>query len=459
MFMNVIRKSSNEVINFLGGFQKKVKGFKYRFNKFIIKTEYEDEFIWYNVFTGSIVSIKNYEVDNIFTEDFCTYADYLIQNYFLVPENFEEDELLKEFRKRKTVPITANSLTKLNNFTILTTTKCNARCFYCYQLHGKKKEHMTEETARKVAKYIVDSTLENQQVFLGWFGGEPLYNPKVIDIITTIVSSSNRNVRSSIITNGYLFDEKMCKKAVKDWRLMNVQVTLDGTEDIYNKTKNFIYKNTNAFKTVINNIHSMLEYGLTVSIRMNIDKHNLDNLKDLVEFLAKEFKDEKGFSVYVHELFDDSKTPEHSKQVFENMEELNVLITKYNLRSQGANVPDTIKTIHCMVDDDKSVVIMPNGQLGVCEHYENEHFVGHINDPYNIDKEELKRWREMSEFQDICEDCPYKPACLKCKLCPDHKICDIYEKEYVLHRTKEDLKKIYKDYLDKQQQPKQCDCK
>lgn len=457
--MNVVRNSNKEVINFLGGFQKKVKGFKYRFNKFIIKTEYEDEFIWYNVFTGSIVSIKNYEVDNIFTEDFCTYADYLIQNYFLVPENFEEDELLKEFRKRKTVPITANSLTKLNNFTILTTTKCNARCFYCYQLHGKKKEHMTEETARKVAKYIVDSTLENQQVFLGWFGGEPLYNPKVIDIITTIVSSSNRNVRSSIITNGYLFDEKMCKKAVKDWGLMNVQVTLDGTEDIYNKTKNFIYKNTNAFKTVINNIHSMLEYGLTVSIRMNIDKHNLDNLKDLVEFLAKEFKDEKGFSVYVHELFDDSKTPEHSKQVFENMEELNVLITKYNLRSQGANVPETIKTIHCMVDDDKSVVIMPNGQLGVCEHYENEHFVGHINDPYNIDKEELKRWREMSEFQDICEDCPYKPACLKCKLCPDHKICDIYEKEYVLHRTKEDLKKIYKDYLDKQQQPKQCDCK
>lgn len=220
--MNVVRNSNKEVINFLGGLQKKVKSFKYRFNKFIIKTKYEDEFIWYNVFTGSIVSIKSYEIDNIFTEDFCTYADYLIQNYFLVPENFEEEELLKEFRKRKTIPITANSLTKLSNFTILTTTKCNARCFYCYQLHGKKKEHMTEETARKVAKYIVDSTLENQQIFIGWFGGEPLYNPKVIDIITTIVASSNRSVRSSIITNGYLFDEKMCKKAVKDWGLMNV---------------------------------------------------------------------------------------------------------------------------------------------------------------------------------------------------------------------------------------------
>ena len=168
--MNVIRNSNNEVLGFLGGSQKKVKGFKYRFNKFIIKTEYENEFIWYNVFTGSIVSIRDYEADNIFTEDYCNYADYLIKNYFLVPENFDEESLLTEYRKRKTVPITANCLTRLNNFTILTTTKCNARCFYCYQLHGKHKEHMTVETAHKVAKYIINSTFEGQQVFLGWFG-------------------------------------------------------------------------------------------------------------------------------------------------------------------------------------------------------------------------------------------------------------------------------------------------
>lgn len=456
--MNVIRNSSLEVMEFLGGSQKKVKGFKYRFNKFIIKTECEDEFIWYNVFTGSIVSIRDYEVDNIFTEDYCNYADYLIQNYFLVPENFDEESLLTEYRKRKTVPITANCLTRLNNFTILTTTKCNARCFYCYQLHGKHKEHMTVETAHKVTKYIIDSTFEGQQVFLGWFGGEPLYNPKVIDIITTKVESANREVRSSIITNGYLMDEKTCKKAVQDWRIRNVQVTLDGTEEIYNKAKNFIYKDTNAFKKVIENIHFMLKYNLFVSIRINVDSHNIDSLKELIIFLSEEFKDQPNLSVYVHELFNDTKTLEHSKQVFENMMKINTLITECNFRTQGANVPDTIKSIHCMVDDDRSVVIMPNGQLGVCEHYENEHFVGHIDNPTDINKEEVKAWREMSEFEEICNDCPYKPACLKCKLCPDHKICDIYEKEYQLHRTKEDLKIIYKNYLNSESNHKKCEC-
>ena len=111
-----------------------------------------------------------------------------------------------------------------------------------------------------------------------------------------------------------------------------------------------------------------------------------------------------------------------------------------------------------MVDDDNSVVIMPNGQLGVCEHYENEHFVGHIDNPTDINKEEVKAWREMSEFEEICNDCPYKPACLKCKLCPDHKICDIYEKEYQLHRTKEDLKIIYKNYLNSENNHKKCEC-
>lgn len=457
--MNVIRNSNREIMEFLGGSQKKVKSFKYRFNKFIIKTEYEDEFVWYNAFTGSIVSIKDYEVDNVFTEDFCNYADYLIQNYFLVPENFDEEELLKEYRKRKTVPITANCLTRLSNFTILTTTKCNARCFYCYQLHNKGKQHMTEETAHKVAKYIIDSTFEGQTVFIGWFGGEPLYNQKVVDIITTKVSSSNRIIRSSIITNGYLFDERICKKATKDWGISNVQVTLDGTEEIYNKTKNFIYKDTNAFKKVIENIHLMLKYKLRVSIRINVDYHNIENLKDLVTYISEEFKGEKGLSVYVHELFDDTKTLEHSKKLFENMIEINALITELDLRSQGSNVPERIKTIHCMVDDDKSVIIMPNGQLGVCEHYENDHFVGHIDNPTDINIEEIKSWREMSEFEEICKDCPYKPACLKCKLCPDHKICDIYEKEYILHRTKEDLKLIYSDYLKKENEPKKCQCK
>lgn len=460
--MNVIRNSSNEVMKFLGGSQKKVKGFKYRFNKFIIKTDYEDDqYIWYNTFTGSIVVIKDYEIDNVFTDDFCQYVDFLIQNYFLVPENFDEEELLNEYRKRKSIPITANVLTRLKHFTILTTTKCNARCFYCYQMQNKGKKHMTEEIANKVAKYIIDSTFDGQDIFIGWFGGEPLFNHKVIDIITTKVSSANRNLTSSIITNGYLFDEKLCKKAVRDWNIHNVQITLDGTEEVYNKAKNFIYKDEESpFKRVITNIHHMLNAGLRVSIRMNVDLHNIDNLEKLIRFLAEEFKGEDNFSAYVHELFDDTRTIEHDTQLFKNMMQIDSLLVELNLRTLGYSIPDTIKTIHCMVDDDRSVVIMPDGQVGLCEHYENDHYIGHIDTPTEINMEEVKSWREVSEYTEICENCPHKPICIKCKLCPDHKICTPPEKEYIMNKAKGDLKIIYEEWIRNQQKNNDvCSCR
>ena len=458
--MNVIRKSSQDVMSFLGGSQKKVKTFNYRLNKFVVVSQYsEDEFIWYNTFTGSIVSIKDYEVENISIDEPCNYAEFLVQNYFLVPEQFDEEALVKEYRRRKTVPVTANYLTKLKHFTIMTTTKCNARCFYCYQMHSKHKQHMTEETAHKVAKYIIDSTFDGQNITIGWFGGEPLYNHKIMDIITTKVASSGRRITSSIITNGYLFDEKLCKKATEDWGIHNVQVTLDGTEEIYNKAKNFIYKDDESpFKTVIKNIHTMLEYGMRVSIRMNVDLHNIENLRELILFLAEEFKENNNFSAYIHELFDDNRTEEHDRQLFENMIYLDKLLEETKLRIPGHNVPSTIKTVHCMVDEGNSIVITPDGKLGLCEHYEHEHYVGSLEDPTNIDHNEVYAWREMSEYTEVCEGCPIKPICMKCALCPDHKICSTSERQYVLNKLCGDLKGVYDNWKNGQNKDS-CSCK
>lgn len=460
--MNVIKNSNGEILGFLGGPQRRMKDFKYRFNKFIIKTDKneEGESIWYNTLTGAIISIKDFEEPNIFIDmnRSCDYVNFLYENYFLVPEQFNEDELIAEYRRRKQILINANSLTRLTHFTVLTTTKCNARCFYCYQMHNKGKQHMTVETAHKVADYIIDSTVKDQDIWVGWFGGEPLYNKDVIDIINTRVRGAGRMLHCSMISNGYLFDETICKKAVKDWGLKNIQVTLDGTEEIYNETKNYIYKDDpSPFKRIINNIHTMLKYEIYVSIRMNVGLHNVENLKELIKYLAVEFKDEPYFSMYIHELFEDNRDEEEGRQIFDNMQILNNAIVEAGSKSVGADISEGIRTIHCMVDDGGSVVIMPDGRLGLCEHYEHDHYIGHIDEPGNIDLEEVKIWREAPEYEEICEDCPYKPACLKCKLCPDHNICKPYEREYVLSKIKKDLQIIYDDWAHVDQ-PESCSC-
>ncbi|MEI3172875.1 MAG: radical SAM protein [Lachnospiraceae bacterium] len=128
----------------------------------------------------------------------------------------------------------------ITSYTIFTTTDCNARCFYCYEM-GRSRIPMSDETAHKAAAYIA-AHCGGEKVHLHWFGGEPLFNKQVIDIICTDLAEKGIVYESMIISNGYLFDGATVEQAVSHWKLKNVQITLDGTEEIYNRSKAFIYK-------------------------------------------------------------------------------------------------------------------------------------------------------------------------------------------------------------------------
>ena len=115
-----------------------------------------------------------------------------------------------------------------------------------------------------------------------WFGGAPLFRKKCINIICERLKESGIPYRSSMISNGYLFDEKTVNEAKNLWKLKNVQITIDGTKDIYNKTKSFVYKNGNPFETVMGNIKRLSENGISVTIRINVGKFNAEDAEKLI---------------------------------------------------------------------------------------------------------------------------------------------------------------------------------
>ena len=447
--MQVINDSNPQSIQMLGGSQIRTKGKKYRLNKFCLKAEVEEGTLIYNELTGSLIMLKDVELSNIFTEDPCDYVNYMVGNYFLVPENYDEEYILKVIKDRKVVPLTDNYLDHPSIFTILTTSACNARCFYCYELGLKGKSHMSAETAEKVAKYIINYANVNGQITLDWFGGEPLFNNKVIDIITSRIASAGINFRSSMVSNGYLFDEKMVKKAKDDWRLTNVQITLDGTEEIYNKTKNYIYKDCDSpFKKVITNIHLLLDLDISVSIRMNCDKHNTEDLSNLVDYLSDEFKDEVNLSMYVWPIFEDDnyhRTPEERKKLFEALEAIEGHMMSKGI-DVGHNIGMDIKGVHCMIDSGNAICIYPKGEIGVCEHYLDSRFVSHIDNPTEKNWEVLKEWRKFTPYTELCDDCPLKPECLKAIGCPDEMPCDEYQKHYTIKHYIYDIKRRYEQF-------------
>jgi sulfatase maturation enzyme AslB (radical SAM superfamily) len=136
----------------------------------------------------------------------------------MIPEDMEEKNLVELVRwvRRNT----CKEPDYITCYTILTTTDCNARCFYCYE-KGIRRLPMSRETADKTVAFIKEHCGE-KSVNISWFGGEPLFNSEVIDIIIGYLKENNIKYISTMVTNGYLFDEKLIFKAKNFWNLTNV---------------------------------------------------------------------------------------------------------------------------------------------------------------------------------------------------------------------------------------------
>lgn len=451
--MNIIRNTNDNIINFLGGFQRPKDYIKYRLSKYVFELEYDNKKILYNTLNGGICSMNKYEYENIFNKKlFC--GLWLYEHYFLVPEDFDEDYVMDEYRKSHKRLVSSNYLNNISTFTIFTTLKCNARCFYCYELKMKGKKHMTLETADKVIEYILSCTCDNQLVKLDWFGGEPTINCEIIDYITTILSNSNRKILSSMISNGYLFDEELTKKAVNLWRLNNIQITLDGPEEKYNKTKAFIYKNNpSPFKTVINNIHNLLNYNVSVNIRLNVDNNNVDDIRELLHFLFKEFENErkqgKPIGIYCFNIFEIGyeRNEEQIKHLNKHLIEFNTLIFENKFGYFDGELFYGIKVENCMVDSGANVTIDPDGNIGLCEHHFDKHLFSNVYTPEVRNIDEARYWQIKDDYSENCKDCKLKPICIKVPDCPSHRRCRYNEKETQYNRISLGLITLYNKSL------------
>lgn len=96
------------------------------------------------------------------------------------------------------------------SLSITTTTKCNARCPYCYE-NGIKQLDMYPGAVDKIYR-LIEAKAVNKLVELTWFGGEPLMNTRVIDDLIDKLVENDFNFLSFFITNGSLFDVSLLKK-------------------------------------------------------------------------------------------------------------------------------------------------------------------------------------------------------------------------------------------------------
>lgn len=411
---------------------------KWRLSKYCIIQKHKEYRSIYNSLTGSLILLTEEEYNDIL---YPKNTNVFVKYYYIVPENLDETNLAREVR-RKTTLTKPSTYERANNFVILPTSACNAHCWYCFQ-NGQKRSHMSEQTAKDVVDFIVrkaTSTIVN----IKWFGGEPMFNENIIDIIVMGLLNKGITVKSTMISNGLLFDKNKIVKYKNVWGLSRVQITLDGVGENYNKIKQYGSNVDNAFDRVIENINTLSSNDIKVHIRINYSLDNESDVDDVMDYYDKNWKGKKNISCYIAAVYQERSSSETSKQMLELADKFNkkypnnfgyILETAPNL---------ALRNKHCMADGGRTILINPNGKLGGCEHYIDSHFFGSIYEDDNYDRDMIRSYMERVDEFDVCHDCPKFPSCHMIKVCSDN-FCDQYSKEFHIKGTMKTIRKqVYK---------------
>ncbi|MCK5157113.1 MAG: radical SAM protein [Spirochaetales bacterium] len=160
---------------------------------------------------------------------------------------------------------------------------CNFACTYCYQ---EGYEHTTEMEQPEVIDAFfsyIDREFAGRKKYITVFGGEPLLpgkSPKA-NIMHLVREAEKRSLGLAFVTNGYAL--KSYIPILKQGFVREIQVTLDGPEEIHNKRR-MLKGGNGTFNQAVEGIDAALEAGMPINLRVVVDRENMPYLGELADF-------------------------------------------------------------------------------------------------------------------------------------------------------------------------------
>lgn len=398
-------------------------------SKFIVEQEgsLQNTLLLYSTFSTSMVELETDLYTDIFVEEkYDQHPEEVAALYdmgFLIDDTNDELLFLESLRKKT---LESNKATP-SYYIICPTTGCNARCYYCFE-KGAIQKRMDKNTAEAVAKYIVNNHDDNNLV-IQWFGGEPLLEPNTISFIVDYLHTNGVTFESKIITNGYLLNDDIVSKAVCDWNVKIIQITIDDLNDEYNRIKDYVYPNGNPFEIVMSNIERCLKSNIDIRIRINFNPLESSKAISTVDYLKNRFGLDSHFFVYLAPI--DSvdipsitdkfeKKGKHPLIELLDAEEEYCSFGNYDTRNQNESSYDAILRKYFLTP-------IPTSCYGGCESSLTIDSMGNIYDCHRLlgnpdyasgNVFDGRKSNEISEFyanpiiaDDECNNCNLLPLC------------------------------------------------
>lgn len=264
------------------------------------------EYYFYDLGTGKIFCIN----ENIYTVLRCLFDtnefDSLLKlglDTEILKSTLEEikESVLKEnilsapiitcFSGPQSLSLSENLEHNMSQLILETTQRCNLRCEYCiYQddhndYHSFNNIDMTFDTAKKSIDFTYQRA--NDKMSIGFYGGEPLLNFKLIKQCVDYAENLIKDKRLNFVmtTNAVLITEDIAKYFAKHNFI--ITVSLDGPKEIHDENRKF-QDGTGSFEYTIRGLKFLVdaykdraEYSLFIS--MVTDGPNIKEKYDKIQ--------------------------------------------------------------------------------------------------------------------------------------------------------------------------------
>ncbi len=353
------------------------------------------------------------------------------------------------------------SLANTPQVTFEITDACNLKCEYCgygkfYADYDKREDKfLPEARAIKLLNYLAtlwDSSLnisEKQDVYISFYGGEPLMNFRFISKIVKHLQNINCKTRSftfSMTTNGILLHKHIDYLVENKFNLL---ISLDGNE--YNTSYRIDKRNRNSFHKIVENVDLLRnkypDYFET-NVNFNSVLHNRNSVSDIYSFFKQKYNkipsigelnssgiredmleefektyksstesllQSENYSTIENEMFLKSPTY-HSATIF-LMQNSKFKYNDYNELLYGkSDSKNSLPTGTCLPFS-KKVFVTVNGKILPCERIGHQFSLGKIEkDKIDLDFEQIaeKYNNYFAKMEKQCHKCFNKKACVQC---------------------------------------------
>lgn len=358
---------------------------------------------------------------------------YLRARHHLVADSDEEERRLENLYARYR-RLESN---RPRRFGICPTYFCNLACPYCFEgtLTGRK-ELMTEDQlacAFEAIKRLCEQQ-PPERTLIELFGGEPL-QPQTQQIVsTTLQRCAAERYSVAAITNGFYMTEFV--PMLRQWRntLRFAQITLDGPPAVHD-ARRYTRSQKGTFERIARGIDMMLAAELTVRMRVNLDRQNIETIMELFTlFEQRGWRGSPYFHIHLAPLTDHFCTGKLANVMAEDdlyirLSELEDLGLRLN--DAKVNVLRILRRVVGAIDDERREQALPAFRF--CEANRGELFMfgpdgyiypcteaigrpetrtGRFSPELALDQQRTRSWQDRSIMCiPQCRDCPVALFC------------------------------------------------